>query len=78
MINNSPSASTNTPLHRTAGTIEVNRHALEIGGIAVGEHRQHPVDEVGPVGQVDGRIPAQAIGASGSFTVPGANNGAPA
>jgi len=58
-------------LHALLRAVEVHRHAFEIRRIPVGEHGHHPVDEIGALGQVRWRIPAETIGSEGLLHRPG-------
>ena len=48
--------------HVAVGGINVQRDALQVGRIAVGQHRRHAVDQVGAGRGVGDRIPTQSVG----------------
>ena len=48
--------------HGLGCAVKMHRDALEVGRIAVREHRHHSVDEVGVAGEIVRRVPAKAVG----------------
>ena len=64
--------------HVGIGAVDVDGDALEARRVAVRQHRDEAVDEVGPRFGHGERIPAQAIGRQRRLVGPGANSGAPA